>query len=413
MPDCIVIAGAGHAAGQAIASLRQGGYAGRLVLVGEEPWLPYQRPPLSKKFLAGELELDRLLLRHQPWYEEHQVDLRLDTRVSAIDPAAHQVTLASGERLAYDKLLLATGTRVRRLTLPGAELAGIHYLRTIADVHGIQREFRPGARLAVVGGGYIGLEVAAVAVTHGLRVSVLEAAPRVMSRVVCPTVSAFYEKEHRAAGVELHLDTGVAGFAGDGHVREVILADGRRLAADLVVVGVGVLPATELAEQAGLACDNGIIVDEYCQTSDPDILAAGDCTNHPNPLLGHRLRLESVHNAQEQAKTAAATLLGTPKPYADIPWFWSDQYDLKLQIVGLAAPDCSTTVRGDPDQRSFAVFYQRGLQVIAVDAINSPREFMLSKKLIAQRAPVTAAALADTDRPFKELVEEALAAAAG
>jgi 3-phenylpropionate/trans-cinnamate dioxygenase ferredoxin reductase subunit len=413
MPDCIVIAGAGHAAGQAIASLRQGGYAGRLVLVGEEPWLPYQRPPLSKKFLAGELPLDRLLLRHQPWYEEHQVELRLATRVSAIDPAAQRVVLASGESLAYDKLLLATGTRVRRLAVPGAELAGIHYLRTIADVHGIQQEFQPGARLAVVGGGYIGLEVAAVAVTHGLKVTVLEAAPRVMSRVVCKTVSDFYEQEHRAAGVELRLNTGVSGFAGDGHVREVILADGSRLAADVVLVGVGVLPATELAGQAGLACDNGIVVDEYCQTSDPDILAAGDCTNHPNPLLGHRLRLESVHNAQEQGKTAAATLLGQPRPYADIPWFWSDQYDLKLQIVGLSSPDCTTTVRGDPAQRAFAVFYQRGTQVVAVDAINSAREFMLSKKLIAQHAPIAAEALADTGRPFKELVEEALAAAAG
>ncbi|MCC5794742.1 MAG: FAD-dependent oxidoreductase [Chromatiales bacterium] len=413
MTACIAIAGAGHAAGQLIASLRQGGFDGRIVLAGEEPWLPYQRPPLSKKFLSGELALDRLLLRHQAWYADHRVDLHLETRVTGIDRAARRIFLDGGKTVDYSSLVLATGSRVRRLALPGAELDGIHYLRTIDDVHAIQHDFKPGARLAVVGGGYIGLEVAAVAVTHGLEVTVLEAAPRVMSRVVSEPVSSFYEDEHRKAGVTLRLDCGVRGFSGTGRIESVMLADGSSLPADLAVVGVGVAPVCELAEDAGLACDDGIVVDENCITSDPDILAIGDCTRHPNPLLGRRLRLESVHNAQEQGKTAAAWLCGKPRPYADIPWFWSDQYDLKLQIVGLSGPEYEAVVRGDPATRSFAVFYLDGDRLVAVDAINSAREFMLSKKLIAAGARLDTARLADPGSDFKALAAAALEAAAG
>jgi 3-phenylpropionate/trans-cinnamate dioxygenase ferredoxin reductase subunit len=408
MPDRVVIAGAGQAAAQAIVSLRHGGFAGEIVLIGEEPSLPYQRPPLSKKFLAGELEPERLHLRPGQYYRDHDVTVRLGTRVERIDRAGKTVR-ADGADLPYGKLLLATGSHVRRVPIPGQDLPEVHYLRTIDDVLGIRTRFAPGTRLVVIGGGYIGLEVAAVAVTAGLEVAVVEIADRVMARVVAPPISRFYLKAHQDAGVAFHLEAGVTEIRRAQRGVEVVCTTGVRLPADLVVVGVGILPTTQLAEDAGLKCATGIIVDEFCQTSDPDIYAAGDCTNHPNPLLGRRLRLESVHNAQEQGKTAALSILGTPEPYAQIPWFWSDQYDLKLQMVGLAEQYTAMVIRGDPDTRSFAAFYFIGERLIAVHAINSPREFMLSKKLIAQGARLDPNAVANTRVPFKDLAEAAKA----
>lgn len=405
MTDTILIAGGGHAAGQTIVSLRQGGFDGRLVMAGEEPYLPYQRPPLSKKFLAGELEVDRLLLRHGQFYAEHGVDVRLGTRVNRIDRGAQTASLSNGETVAYRALVLATGSQVRRVALPGADLPGVHYLRTIDDVAAIREGFRPGARLVVVGAGYIGLEVAAVAVAHGLQVTVVELAERVMARIDAPVVSDFFSRVHRDAGVAIRCGTGVGAFRGDGRVRSVVTSGGEELPADLVIVGVGVLPTVDLAREAGLPCDNGIVVDEFCRTADPHILAVGDCTNHPNPLLGQRLRLESVHNAQEQAKTAAATILGRPEAYAQVPWFWSDQFDLKLQIVGLSSGADQTVVRGDPDSRSFAAFFLARGRLAAVYAINSPREFMLSKRLIAAGVHPDPLLLADTGTPFKEIAE--------
>ncbi|RMF97865.1 MAG: pyridine nucleotide-disulfide oxidoreductase [Gammaproteobacteria bacterium] len=410
MSESVVIVGAGHAAGQAAISLRQGGWQGSISIVGEEPYPPYQRPPLSKKFLAGELPLERLYLRPETFYAEHDIDLRLGSRITAIDREAHRLTLGDGGELAYDKLILATGSRVRRLALPGGELTGVHYLRNIDDVLALQEGFEPGARLVIIGAGYIGLEVAAVAVKSGLVVTVLEAADRVMGRVVSPEVSAFYQREHTRAGVRLRLETPPGTrIGGEGRVSSVIEGDGREHRAELVLIGIGVLPVTELAEAAGLDCDNGIVVDEYCRTADPDILAIGDCTNHPNALLGRRLRLESVHNAQEQAKTAARTLLGRLEPYADVPWFWSDQYDLKLQIAGLGDPGCRRVIRGEPGERSFAVFHcgDDG-RLVAVEAINSPREFMLGRKLIAAGARLDPAELADSGNDFKALAETAL-----
>jgi 3-phenylpropionate/trans-cinnamate dioxygenase ferredoxin reductase subunit len=410
MAETIVIAGAGHAAGQTVVSLRQLGFDGPIVVVGEEAYPPYQRPPLSKKFLAGELELPRLFLRPERFYAEHGVELRRSTRVEAIDRAGRQVRLDSGEILNYGRLVLATGSRVRRLQVPGQDLRGIHYLRTVDDVRGIQSGFRAGARLIVIGAGYIGMEVAAVAVKAGLRVTVLEVADRVMARVVAPPVSEFYAQEHRKAGVDLRLGVSPpVRFEGNEAVSAVACEDGGVLPADLAVVGIGVVPATELAEAAGLACDNGIIVDDHCRTDDPRILAIGDCTNHPNALLGRRLRLESVHNAQEQAKTAAAVICGKPEPYAQIPWFWSDQYDLKLQIVGLAGEQDCSILRGDPANRAFAIFHLLAGRLIAVEAINSPREFMLSKKLIAGGAHFDPATLADPTIDFKALAAAALA----
>lgn len=408
MSDSVVIAGAGQAAAQAIISLRQGGYTGAITLVGEEPYIPYQRPPLSKKFLAGEMELERLYLRPEHYYRDHDVTVRLGTRVESIDRAARTVRVDGGT-LRYDRLILATGSHVRRVPVPGADLPQVHHLRNIDDVRGIQSAFAPGRRLVIVGAGYIGLEVAAVAVTAGLRVEVVEIADRVMARSVAPPISRFYLQVHEQAGVRFHMETGVTAIQRAEQGASVHCTSGAVLPADLVVVGVGILPTTDIAEAAGLKCSNGIIVDEFCRTSDASIYAAGDNTNHPNPLLGRRLRLESVHNAQEQGRTAALAILGKPEAYAQIPWFWSDQYDLKLQMTGIAEDYTAMVLRGDPSSRSFAAFYFDGERLIAVHAINSAREFMLSKKLIAQGAHLSPDAVADTDIPFKELAEAARA----
>jgi 3-phenylpropionate/trans-cinnamate dioxygenase ferredoxin reductase subunit len=409
MSENIIIAGAGHAAGQVAVSLRQGNFDGRITIVGEEPYLPYQRPPLSKAFLAGDMELDRLLIRHERYYQEHDVDIRLGTRVESIDRPGRSVRLSSGDQLDYDRLVIATGSRPRRVEMPGVDLEGVHYLRTIEDVERMRPDFKAGNNLVIVGAGYIGLEVAAVAAKRGLKVTVVEMAERVMSRVVCPEVSQFFEKAHREAGVDIRCNRDPKSeLLGKGHVDRLRGADGVEIPADMVCIGIGILPNTEIAEAAGLDCQNGILVDEYCRTNDPHILAVGDCTNHPNSLLGRRLRLESVHNAQEQAKTAAATIIGELKPYAQIPWFWSDQYDLKLQIVGIGGTHDRVVLRGEPDERSFAAFYMEGNRLIAVDAINRPREFMLSKKLIAQGARFDPETLADTSIEFKSLSDAAL-----
>jgi len=406
MSETVVIAGAGQAAAQAIISLRQGGFTGNIVLAGEEPYLPYQRPPLSKKFLAGEMELERLYLRPQQFYADNRIDVRLGTRVDAINRGDRTVKL-DGSALRYDRLVLATGSHVRRVPIPGQDLPQVHYLRTIDDVRGIQAGFRPGQRLVVIGGGYVGLEVAAVAVKAGLQVTVVEIADRLMARVVAPPISRFYLKAHQEAGVQFRLEAGVTEIRAAPEGVSVMCTTREELAADLVVVGVGIVPSTRLAEDAGLKCSNGVIVDEFCRTSDPHIYAAGDCTNHPNSLLGRRLRLESVHNAQEQGKTAALSILGKPEAYAQIPWFWSDQYDLKLQMTGIAENYTAMVMRGEPDSRSFAAFYFVGEQLIAVHAVNSPREFMLSKKLIAQGAQLDTAKVADASIPFKEIAEAA------
>ena len=408
MPNIVAIAGAGQAAAQSVLSLRHVGFMGKIVLIGEEPYLPYQRPPLSKKFLAGELELERLFLRHEHFYRDHQVEVRLGVRVERIDRGRKMLVLGDSSEVPYDRLLLATGSQVRKVTVPGHDLPQVHYLRSIADVCGIRTGFASGRHLVVIGGGYIGLEVAAVAVTAGLKVTVVEMLDRVMARVVAPPISAFYLRAHQESGVEFRLGTGVVEFRADGPRVRVICSNGETLPADLVVVGVGVLPTTDIAEAAGISCNNGILVDENCRTSDPDIFAAGDCTNHPNSLLGRRLRLESVHNAQEQGKTAARAIVGTPEPYAQIPWFWSDQYDLKLQMTGLTEGYSTMTIRGDPAKRSFAAFYFAGdCRLLAVHAVNSPREFMLSKKLIAQGARLDPQAVTDTAVAFKDLAEAA------
>ncbi|HVO47159.1 MAG TPA: FAD-dependent oxidoreductase [Steroidobacteraceae bacterium] len=403
----IVIVGAGQAADQAVHTLRRKGFTGKLVVVGEEPWLPYQRPPLSKKFLAGALERDRLLLRPDHVYAEHQVETRLGRRVEEIDRGNRRLRINDGSTLPYDALLIATGSRPRPLSAPGVELGGVHTLRTIADVDRIRADLSEGRRLVIIGGGYIGLEVAATARELGLDVTVLEMADRVMNRVTCQEISAFYETEHARHGVRILTNARVRALAGDqrtGRVRAVLTEDGAEHPADVVIVGVGVVAADELAAAAGLECANGIVVDEYCRTSDPAIYAAGDCTSHPNLHYGRRLRLESVDNAFEQAASAAHNLLGIPTVHDKVPWFWSDQFDLKLIIVGLCQGHDAVVLRGSPSSRSFSACYLRGGEMIAIDSINSPKDQMAARKLIAARAHPNPERLADPAISLKDSV---------
>ena len=397
-----VIVGGGHAAGQAAASLRQEGYEGELVIVADEPHIPYQRPPLSKQYLAGEQGLDRVYLRAEKFYADKSVEVHRSARVAGIDRGAKILALEDGGHVAYEKLLLATGARPRMLDLAGADLPGIHYLRTIADSDAIKADLVPGRRLAVVGGGYIGLEVAAVATAAGLSVAVVEMEDRILQRVTTPAMSEFYRKLHDDAGVAIHTGARAEAFVGTDAVTAVRCADGSEIPADVVVVGVGILPNVELAADAGLACGDGIVVDERCGTADPDILAAGDCTNHPNALLDRRVRLESVPNAMEQARVAAANMLGKDRVYASVPWFWSDQYDLKLQMVGFSGDGNTTVTRGDPGARRFAVFHLRDGVLVAADAVNSPREFMACRQLVGKRVDGTQ--LADPLVDLKTLI---------
>ena len=401
MPGRIVIAGAGHAAGQVVATLRQKRYTGEIVLVGDEPWLPYQRPPLSKKLLAGEVPVERLYVKPPAFYENPGTTVLPETRVERIDRAGKAVVTDGGERIGYDRLVLATGSRVRRIDLPGVELGGIHYLRNVADVLAIRDDVAPGRRLVIVGAGYIGLEAAAVAAKLGLEVTVVELLDRVMKRVVCPAVSEFYAAEHRAHGVQILLDTGIEAFVGNGRVRGVLLADGTEIPADLVVIGVGIVPNTELASEAELAVNDGIVVDECCRTADDAVFAVGDCTFHPNPVVGRSVRLECVQNALEQARTAATVICGEDARYSEVPWFWSDQYDLKLQIAGLSQGYEEAVVRGDPRSRSFSCAYLRDGRLIALDAINNPRDFLRAKQVIAEGGRVDRARLEDATQPLE------------
>jgi 3-phenylpropionate/trans-cinnamate dioxygenase ferredoxin reductase subunit len=404
MTQRILIIGAGQAAAQAAATLRSKGYSGALSIVGEEPFPPYQRPPLSKAYLAGTFERERLALKPPLFYESERIALKLGTRATHLDPKGRRVTLSDGTEETYDKLLFATGARARRVNLPGSTLANIFYLRSIADADAMRGALQQGTRLVTVGGGYIGLEVTASAIKRGAKVVVVEMAPRLMMRVVSEAVSAFYLKEHLSHGADIRLNATVRSFVGKGGMLAgVELADGTTISADCAVVGVGVEPNVELAAEAGLACEDGILTDEYGQTSDDSIFAAGDCTRHPNDLVSGRVRLESVQNAVDQAKHAALAMLGEKVPYREVPWFWSDQYDLKLQIAGLSSGHDRQVVRGDPATRSFAVFYLRRGTVVAVDAVNAASEYMFGRKLIAARAHVSPARLADASIPMKEL----------
>jgi 3-phenylpropionate/trans-cinnamate dioxygenase ferredoxin reductase subunit len=405
--SAIIVVGAGQGGGEVASQLRSSGFAGRLVVIGEEPEIPYMRPPLSKDFLSGDATLDSLMVRAPAAYEKAGIELMTGVRVDHIDRHERAVTLSDGATLAYHRLILATGGRPRKMKVPGGELKNIFYLRTVADVDALRPAFVAGAKLVIVGGGYIGLEVAAVAVKRGLDVTVLEGAPRVLARVTSPEMSAFYETTHRAEGVKIHTGVAVSGFAeGDvaGAVGMVECGEDASVPADLVVVGIGLIPNTELAETAGLVVSNGIVVDEEERTSDPHIYAIGDCAAHAHHgFLQAKVRLESVPNVLEQARIAAASICEKPAPAATAPWFWSDQYKLKLQMVGLSDGYESLVIRGDMAAGSFITFYFRNHEVIAADAVNRAGDFMQAKKLVAARKVVAPAVLADESQPLKAL----------
>lgn len=408
--DHIYVVGAGQAGGELAFSLRQQGSTSPITIVGEEAYLPYQRPPLSKAFLKGDVETSALYLRQQAAFEKSNINVLLSRRVERIERAAKQLVFDDGRAVTYSKLALTTGGRARHLTISEAAQAerasNFHYLRSIDDVIAIRSRFAAGQRLVVIGGGYVGLEVAASAIARDLNVTVLEALPRVLARVTAPQMSAFYEQVHRNAGVDLRTNIEVTGLdfnaAGD-LVTGVHCTGGVLLPADLVIVGIGQLPNTELAQAAGLDVDNGIVVDEHAVTSDPDIVAAGDCTNHPSVFCGRRLRLESVPNAVEQARVAAATIAGKPRKYDAVPWFWSDQYDLKLQMTGLSHGYDQFVLRGSMDNKSFAAFYLKDGRLIACDAVNRAQEFMVAKRMVAACMSFDPAALADETAPLKNL----------
>lgn len=400
----VIIIGASHAGAQLCTSLRQEGWTGEIMLIGDEPSLPYQRPPLSKGFLASNTGLEALLIRAPDFYAKQRITVR-EGRVVAIDRQAQAVTLADGATLTYARLALCLGARPRALHLPGADLPGVHALRNAADALGIHAGLDGARRAVIIGAGYIGLETAASLRRLGLAVTVLETADRVLQRVTAPAVSAFYARVHREEGVVLRTGVTIAALTGEDRVRGVQLADGEVIPADLVIVGIGVVPEIELAEAAGLAVDNGIVIDAQARTSDPAIAAAGDCASHPCPHYGRRLRLESVPNAVEQAKVAAATLCGKNKTLAALPWFWSDQYDLKLQIAGLNAGHDAVVLRGDPETgRGFTCFYLREGRLIAADCVNRPQEFLFSKQAISLGLSPSPEQLADTVRPLQQLL---------
>jgi len=392
----IVIIGAGHAGGSAAAILRQYGHEGPIVLVGDEPLAPYQRPPLSKGWLKGEVDAEGLLLRPESFYTEHNIQLRRSVRAQTLNRGAKTVTLEGGESLPYDILILATGARARALPVPGADLEGVLSLRTAADAEQLKRALGPGRRLAVIGGGYVGLEAAASARALGAEAVVIERESRVLARVACAPLSAFFQTQHQSHGVVIELNADVEAIEGQGgHVAGVRLKDGRVLPCDTALVGVGAVPNVELAQEAGLDCIGGVVVDLAARTADPFIYAVGDVTHRPMPLYERMFRLESVPNALEQAKQAAADICGRPAPTPEVPWFWSDQYDLKLQIAGVAFDADALVVRGDPAAAKFAVFHLRGDRLLAVEAVNAAPEFMMGKTLIASGQPISREKLAD------------------
>ena len=405
MNDSTIIVGAGQAAAQIVASLRSEGYTGSITIIGDEKYLPYQRPPLSKSFLKGEIAEDRLFIKPIEFYADARCELKLKSRVTAVDRAARTVKLDDGSSLGYTTLVLATGSRVRKLSIPGAEFEGCFYLRGIDDVDQIRPRLQPGKRLTIIGAGYIGLEVAAVAVKRGLKVTVIEAMPRVLARAASPQISAFYEVEHRRAGVDLRCYVRTESIAPTGDLLAVSTSSGI-VPADLVLIGVGIVPNVELAKDAGLEIDNGIVVNQFGQTEDPNVYAIGDCANLPNSFAtGGRVRLESVQNAIDQAKHAAMAITGKSKPYDEVPWFWSDQFDLKLQIAGLGTPEDEIVIRGQPSSRNFAAFHLKAGVVTAVEAVNAAPEYMMGRRLIAARARVAPERLADKAIPMKDMVQ--------
>ena len=402
----IVIIGAGHAGSSAAAFLRQYGFKGSITLVGDEAGLPYQRPPLSKAWLKGASDPASLVLRPKDFYAAHAIELRTSTRAAAIERKRRAVLLEGGERLRYDTLILALGSRLRQLNVPGADLGGVLALRTTENADRLKAMIAPGRTLVIVGGGYVGLEVAATARDLGAHVVVIESASRVLARSASRELSEFLQRYHRARGVQLELNARVTALSGkDGHVAAVHLADGREIACDAVLVGIGADGNDLLARKAKLACDDGILVDDAARSDDPAIFAIGDCTRRPLPRYGRKLRVESIPSAVEQARQAASAICLRPAPSPEIPWFWSDQSELRLQIAGLNHDVEHTVVRGDPATNRFAIFHLNGERALqAVEAINAPADYMAGRALIASTKPVDPALLADVTVSPKQLL---------
>ena len=405
----VLIVGAGHGGAQAAIALRQLGFAGTIAMIGDEPELPYERPPLSKEYFSGEKSFERMLHRPASFWSERAIDLRLGQRVIAVDAQARKLATDAGEAFGYDKLIWATGGTPRRLSLPGSDLHGVAVVRNKADVDGILDRLDDIQDAVVIGGGYIGLEMAATLRKFGKHVVLLEALDRVLARVAGEPVSRFFEAEHRAKGVDIRLGAAVEAIVGDGTVEGVRLADGSLIPAQLVVVGIGIAPSVDPLLTAGAKGDNGVDVDELCRTNLPDIFAIGDCAAHANRYAdGLQLRLESVQNANDQASTVARYITNDPEAYDAIPWFWSNQYDLKLQTVGLSIGYDEIVLRGDPATRAFSAIYLKAGRVIALDCVNAVRDYAQSKPLVRDGLAIPKAALADTSRQLKELIAEAV-----
>jgi 3-phenylpropionate/trans-cinnamate dioxygenase ferredoxin reductase component len=399
-----VIVGTGQAGFQTAASLRAEGYQESITLIGEEPHIPYQRPPLSKGFPLGTQDLESIELRPAKFYADHQIHLLAGERVAALDRTSRHVTLVSGNKVSYGKLVLATGARNRLLPVKGAGLDGVLYLRSLDEAIALKERLKTAQEMVVIGGGFIGLELAAAACTLGKSVTVFEALPRLMSRVVAPVISDFYRELHSNKGVKVFCGAYVSEITGSGGaVREVALSDGRRFPADLVLVGIGVVPNSELACDAGLRLSNGIAVDEHLQTDDENVFAIGDCAEHPCIFAGARIRLESVQNAADQAQCVAATIAGRPAPYRALPWFWTDQFDIKLQMAGISHGHERIATRGNPESRKLSVFYFRENQLVAIDSINRPLDHMIGRKLLAAGVPLTPGQAADESVDLKQL----------
>ena len=401
----LVIVGAGQSAIQCITSLRKEDYPGLITLVGEEEHLPYQRPPLSKGFLEDTVSNERLYFKKLEFFIENKVQLKLGTKAEEIDIENNNIHLSDNTKLSFDKLVFATGSSVRKLDFPGKDLNSIHYLRGLDDALSIKKDLQTRQNIVVVGAGYIGLEVAAIAAKQNKSVTVIEMADRVMNRTVDPQISDYYLNLHQKNGVTFKFNTSLKEIIGTNNPEKVVCSDGSEVAADMVVIGAGIMPNVELAENAGLSCDNGIVVNEFGKTDHADIYACGDCTNHPNKLLNKKIRLESVHNAMEQSKTVASSIINQSIAYNQIPWFWSDQYDHKLQIVGLSGDHDKVIMRGDMSEAKFMLFYTKDEKLIAVDAVNNSKEFLICKKLVANKVTIKPDEISNPATNLNDLIE--------
>ena len=403
MEDLVII-GAGQSAIQCINSLKKEGYAGSITMIGEEEHLPYQRPPLSKGFLEDSVNKERLYFKKLDFFTENKIQLKLGTSANKVDLENKLVFLSDDTNLSFDKLVFATGSRVRKLDFPGSNLSSIHYLRGLDDAESIKNDLERSKEVVVIGAGYIGLEVAAIAAKKNVTVSVIEMADRVMNRTVDPQISDYYLKLHQNNGVKFIFNNSLKEIKGSKKVESVLCSDGSEIKADMVIIGAGIIPNVELADQAGVFCDNGILVDEFGQTNYKNVYACGDCTSHPNKLLNKQLRLESVHNAMEQSKTVAFSAIAKPLEYNQVPWFWSDQYDHKLQIVGLSGEHDNVIMRGNTKDQKFMLFYTKDNQLIAVNAVNNPKEFLICRKMVANKVKIKSEMISDIKTNLNDLI---------